>query len=108
MAALFRKDFRGVCFWGSVARLGYFGDLFLASDSEPAFSVDIRLSRTNIYLARYRSPGKNRHLARSKFIKLIIKSVHSKNLQISSTFKYEVFSNRMVQMIMVYKSDVIL
>ena len=56
----------------SVARLVYFytnimnfihldqaGDFFLASGSEPAFYIDARLRRTHIYLARYRSPGKD-------------------------------------------------
>ena len=42
----------------SVARLSYVGNLFLARDSEPAFIVDVRLRRTHICLARYRSPGK--------------------------------------------------
>ena len=55
----------------SVARLRYIGDVFMASDSEPAFIVDVRLRRTHIHLARYCSPGKNCHLARSEWIKLM-------------------------------------
>ena len=47
--------------------------IFLASDSEPTSIVDVRLRRTHIYLARYRSAGKkNCLLARSKWIILMI------------------------------------
>ena len=31
--------------WHCVARLSYFGDLFLASDSDPAVHIDVRLHR---------------------------------------------------------------
>ena len=42
---------------GSVAGLGYGGDFFLASDSQSAPRVDMRLCRTYMYLARCRLQG---------------------------------------------------
>ena len=47
-------------------------DFILANGSEPAFYIDVRLRRTHIFLARYRSPGIKSLLARSKFIKVMM------------------------------------
>ena len=47
-------------------------DFVLASDSESAFYVDVGLRRTHIHLARYRSPGKDRQIARCEWIQFLV------------------------------------
>ena len=43
-------------------------DFFLASGSESAFYVYVRLRQTHMHLTQYRSPGKDRHLDENKWI----------------------------------------
>ena len=54
----------------SVARLRFWR-FFLASDSKPALSVDVHIA----YMARGRSPLKNQHIARTKWINLMIYTI---------------------------------
>ena len=51
-----------------LATFCYFLPFLAGDDSESVKYIDIRLRRTRIQLARYRSPGKNRHLDENKWI----------------------------------------